>query len=342
MKFTRYSSIENSYRELFMNKIVQEGKVGGEWIVTEKIHGANFSIWFDIENSEIKYAKRSGFLSNENFYNHYLLKENLERELLYFFEHLKKDEKAKESIVLQGELFGGSFITGHNNPKVKAVQKGVFYSPNLEFMAYDMKFDGVLQSFNELSNILDWFDHLVTTKIRYIKPLFKGSFEECLKFDINFNSTIPKILGFDEIENNICEGIVIKPVEPSFLACGARIIIKNKNEKFKEKGTKERKEKNNLPTFSEKEKGIFSELLSYVTENRLKNVISKIGEIGQKDFGKLLGLVAKDTLEDFLKDNEEKFDSLDKKIKSLMNKGLNKDTATLIRKHFLNIVDGTF
>jgi hypothetical protein len=52
------------------------------------------------------------------------------------------------------------------------------------------------------------------------KPLITGTFDKVFNFDINFNSTIPEILGLEEfiLKTNIAEGIVIR-----FLRC----LIKN-------------------------------------------------------------------------------------------------------------------
>merc|ERR1712146_591362 len=65
MLFKKYSSIENSYRKKFIEKLIYEDKTGGEWIVTEKIHGSNFSLWIDrtvLGEIDIRVGKRSGFI----------------------------------------------------------------------------------------------------------------------------------------------------------------------------------------------------------------------------------------------------------------------------------------
>ena len=68
MKFQRYSSIENSYREKMINYIIMEGHTHGDWIVQEKIHGSHFSIWYN--GKDLRYAKRSGFVgTGSDFYN---------------------------------------------------------------------------------------------------------------------------------------------------------------------------------------------------------------------------------------------------------------------------------
>lgn len=42
-------------------------------------------------------------------------------------------------------------------------------------------------------------------------------------------------LGLPPIADNICEGVVIRPVTPTYLRNGCRVLIKNKNARFAEK-----------------------------------------------------------------------------------------------------------
>ena len=77
------------------------------------------------------------------------------------------------------------------------------------------------------------------------------------------------------------------------------------------------------------------EIFKYITENRLSNVISKIGTINrEKDKGKLLGLYNKDVLTDFLKDYKEQYEGLEKKEIKAINKFLNKRSNRLIEEYF--------
>lgn len=43
----------------------------------------------------------------------------------------------------------------------------------------------------------------------YAKTLFRGSLAECLKYPNAFQSKISQWLGLPDIEDNICEGIVV-------------------------------------------------------------------------------------------------------------------------------------
>jgi hypothetical protein len=82
----------------------------------------------------------------------------------------------------------------------------------------------------------------------------------------------------------------------------------------------------------------------YLTENRLRNVLShgELGEINQKSFGKLLGLFSKDAIDDFIKDNPDMMDGLEKKSRKKVQKAFNKMAGDIIRPNFVNIIDGTF
>ncbi len=337
MEFKKYNEIENSYREKFINEIIQQGKSGGEWIVTEKVHGTNFGIWYD--GTEFKAAKRTGFLGdNAKFYNfQYVYKQNqpkIKKIWDWFKENWDYPEEL-ETLTVYGEMFGGTYP----HPDVKKmgsgiIQKGVFYTPDNLFYTFDIRVN------NYAVNKEIFADAAVIGDMLYAIPLFTGTFQECLKYGNAFKSTIPKLLGLPEIESeNICEGIVIEPVEPAFLGNGSRVILKSKNEKFteKSKGKKEPKEEIKL---SENGTRIWEIMESLITENRLNNVLSKEeGPITNKHFGMLLGKLNKDVLEEFNKDHEEEFDGLEGGEQKKIRSNLNRFSGNVIRKDFLNIID---
>jgi Rnl2 family RNA ligase len=176
----------------------------------------------------------------------------------------------------------------------------------------------------------------------YAKTIFRGTFEECLKYSNSFPSQISVWLRLPELEDNICEGVVIKPVIPKFLSDKTRVILKNKNEKWAEKAKVRDRPKRPQMTLSEKGGELLNEMESLITENRLRNVLSKTGPIGQKEFGKLIQLFSKDVLEDFFKDYLEEYDGLEKKEQKQLTRKLSQQCAELIRLNFMNIVDGEF
>jgi Rnl2 family RNA ligase len=143
------------------------------------------------------------------------------------------------------------------------------------------------------------------------------------------------------LDGNICEGVVIRPAQPSFLRNGSRVIIKNKNEKWAENNNYINKAilknllSNDGEELSEEANFLCEEIFKLITQNRLDNLISKIGEVNpKKDLGKVLGLYNKDVLTDFLKNYQERYHALEKQEIKAVNKFLNQYAAELINDYF--------
>jgi len=333
MEFKKYSSIENSYRDKFVNRITEEGHAKQTFVVQEKIHGSNFSLWASVEG--IRAAKRTGFIKDdEKFFCYDTIIKKYGQSVLNILAVTGADE-----VAVFGELYGG--IYPHKDvPNVdqSKVQSGVFYAPGQEFVAFDIKVDGKYLSVEHVNALCE------EAGIPYSETLLTGSLEECLAYSNEFQTTIPAKLGLPEIEGNMCEGVVIRPIVPLFLFSQERLILKNKNAKFKEKtgdgGT--RKTKAPPEPLSEAATIALMKANLFITKNRLRNVLSKIGEVTQKDFGKIMGLFSKDIIEDFLKEEQEFFDTLEKTDRKKVTKYVGQSAALMVRENFLNIVDGEF
>ena len=61
---------------------------------------------------------------------------------------------------------------------------------------------------------------------------FVGRLDDCLDYPPSFPTAIPGELGLPPLEDNLCEGIVIKPLAPISLPDGSRVVIKKKNPAF--------------------------------------------------------------------------------------------------------------
>ena len=87
-----------------------------EWVATEKIHGANFSltVWEEDHEVLVKMAKRSAYLGDqENFFNvrrQAALVRELEDCSRRVWLSVQKKEAEVEAVVVYGELFGGSSV----------------------------------------------------------------------------------------------------------------------------------------------------------------------------------------------------------------------------------------
>lgn len=336
MKFKKYNSIENHFDSDFMGRIKEEVSSDTVFVVQEKVHGTNTSFVYD--GKELKFAKRTAFIQDgESFYNYEELVETYRDKVIWLSKDVLDRYPDCEQVTIFGELFGGLYTSNEvkQNRKLTQIQKGVCYTPNHEFYGFDIYVSSAdsgkylpVHEVNELFEKHGFF---------YAKTIFEGSLEECLQYPNEFQSKISQWLGLPQIEGNICEGIVIRPLETMYLANGSRVIIKSKNAKFAEKKNLKKRVKmftGNIP-YSDKLKELIGEAERYVTENRIDNVISHIGEISlPKEFGKLIGLFAKDTLEDFLKEHGGDYASLEKSEQKILNRELNNLCANKIKEYY--------
>ena len=297
VEFKKFPSLENTYRQKEVDMVETLGYHKEDYIVTEKVHGANFSFWLEevltpmegvglCSSINIRCAKRTGFIEEgEKFFNYKPVlekyRESLER--LYYF---LNNTQGYGQVVVYGELYGGN------------IQSGMCYQLEQDFVAFDLTCDGLAQ------NKVTSFQLLNGNGIPCVPVLYYGStLKEALESDEVFTSTFIRE-GFDgKDEHKESEGLVIEPVIPRWYPNGSRIYFKKKTKRFLEKGgNKIQKPKEELPSELE---GILLQSFEYVTKPRFEAVVSKIGEVNIKDIGKVMGLMTKDILEDMVKDEIE-------------------------------------
>lgn len=262
------------------------------WVVTEKVHGANFS--FVYENGALRYAKRRGYLAwSDNFFGYQLVVSAIERSIQHLFEDLSTTV-AGSKFTIYGELFGGHYP----HPKValvegvNAIQTGVYYAPEIKFYAFDISVEseGGLKEYIDYDTAIAYFEKF---DIFYAKPLFIGKLSKALDFNPHINSTIPSQLQLPEFKSNLMEGVVIKPYKHSDTfeenSSRGRPILKVKNTEFdeEEKFHQAKKWHYNVPegvtSLSEGTATMVADMKRRsVTHNRLQSAISKIGPL---DFG---------------------------------------------------------
>lgn len=326
MEFKKYTSIENSYRQKVVDKISTYFPKE-EFVVQEKIHGSNFA--FYVDENDIRMAKRSSFLGEgDTFYNCQILLERY-KTALEGLRHI-----LGTSFSIHGETFGGTYP--HKDvPKVQGVvkvQNKCFYSPDAEFAAFDMKVDGEYISIDRMNELLD------QVGIPRLKVLARGTLEECLQYPNEFKPQMPIERGYPDIKENVCEGTVIKSNRPVRLPNGERAILKNKNSKFTEKSNKKTKTPTKVPEHLKPYIGLMTSLIN---ENRLRNVLSKIGPIEDQKtaFHTVMKPFSADVMEDFLKEAEG-FQELEKDERKVVSGLLGKQSAILIRQNLGAILDG--
>ncbi len=221
LEFKKYSSIENSFNREFMERVVAEMPTDLEYVVQEKVHGANTSFLCDGE--DVRFAKRTSMLETEEmFYDYPELLERYKDKVVALAKDVLGRYEDVKSVNVFGEMFGGTYPHKDVQPnrKLSLIQKGVCYTPEHEFYGFDIYVinddGGRYLPVDEVNELFDKHGFF------YARTLFKGTLGECLKYPNAFQSKIAEWLGFPAIEDNICEGIVIRPVVPMYLRNGSR------------------------------------------------------------------------------------------------------------------------
>lgn len=294
-QFTKFPSLENTYRQKEIDKILMMD-IKDQWVVTEKVHGANFSFWVykNVETKEIdiKCAKRSGWIEEgEKFFNYKSVLEKY-RPML---EKLRGD--VLDNFVIYGELFGGK------------IQSGMCYSLEQDFVAFDMRW------INEEGSLGLPLDKLTTLTLKDdykipVTPLIGvyDTFEEALAVEESFTSKLIR-QDFDGKEGHKeAEGVVIEPNNAVYEPNGSRVYLKKKTKRFLEKGGKPNI-KHKVPMLLQESVQLkLDEALLFLNNNRFDSVVSKIGEVSIKDIGKVMGLLTQDIVVDMEKDLEQSVD----------------------------------
>lgn len=330
LTFKKYSSIENSFDGAFMEKVRNHTPFDARFVVQEKVHGSNCS--FLCDGQQIQFAKRTAVVAdNEDFYQWQEQAERYRERIFKVYGMLKECFSDLQSIIVYGEMFGGAYP--HKAVKrigaMSAIQKGVYYCPAHDFYGFDIY---VYTPDEAFYLDVDTTNHIFAeADFLYAETLFEGTLDECLAYPNAFPSTLYKHFGLPEIEDNICEGVVIRPKDPLYIPNGSRIIIKSKNARFAEK--KGVKHAPKVPKAVPDEVAeLFTLAEAYFTAPRLDDVKSHIGEVSfPKDLGRVSGLLAKDVLEDFLKEHAQDYDNLAKQEQKTLNGLLSKRAIDFIK-----------
>ncbi|AEO97113.1 RNA ligase 2 [Salmonella phage vB_SenM-AKM_NP4] len=333
--FKKYSSLENHYNNKFISKIRFEGKDGGLWVAREKIHGTNFSII--VSKDSVSACKRSGpILPSESFYGHEIILKNYDESIKTIQRCMNANELGSvSSYQIFGEFAG------------QGIQKEVDYGEK-DFYVFDILVN------TQNGNVLYMDDMMMTSfcnefGFKMAPFIGCGSFDELIQLPNNFTSVIKayneaakddlkevNLCVFDPLvtDDNVAEGYVLKPVYPDFFNNGTRIAIKSKNSRFTEKKKSDKPIKPKA-VLTSNDSTVLANLCEYSTWNRVSNVISHIGEVKAKDFGKVMGLTIQDI---FIEAKREGVDIVHADNPDLVKRELQTVVSNTIREKWLEIV----
>lgn len=354
MIFKSYTDIENSYNEKFINQI-REYKFDSpdiEWVAEVKIDGSNFQCCLDCDDKFIVGTRTRLLGENADFqgYERAMRNMSVESNLYKIKEQIKSDLNILSPFGLRvyGELCGGMY----RHPDVEKVkgavkiQGRISYHPDNVWIPFDMEI------FDQENNIIkvfsqdEAFNYCMSVNLPYTLIVKRGTFDELINLPNDFIDPIGNILfNLPTIETNITEGLVIKPNKPLKFGNGSRVMVKSKNEKFKERMNKAPKEPKEIVPMNELEKKYFEIYREFITESRLMSVLSKVGKVNTKAFGQIMGLFIKDLYNDFDKEYAEEIKQLEDTLSvdefnlAKTKKELSKEIAEFIRPIFLKYLD---
>lgn len=327
--FVKYRSLENSYRQKFVDKCAELGI--DEWVALEKLHGANFGFIVAVDETEltVEAFKRTSTLEanatgDYDFYGCTALVEAHKSKMKlisdWVWGHLMIEDG--EPVIVYGELAG------------KGVQKEVNYGEK-DFYAFDIYLP-------KRDRYLDWDDVQAACKFAEVNTtneIARGKLDKLLGIDPLFRSThTPKGIEGE----NWAEGFVVKQLQNEKLfSSGQRAILKVKNERFKEKKNKAGRLPKPPAIYTEDQAQLHAELSLYLSENRLKNVLSKLETVTQKQFGMVSGLLLKDAKDEFERDERDEV-SIPRDDWDVIRRSLSNLANEIVRKNWLNILDGEF
>lgn len=280
MKFYSYSSIKKAKSSFVSPPIT--------WVGTEKIHGSNFSFHFDCENGEIKCARRNSFLMDDDkFYGWKEMRVKYAQQITKMCREIMTFNEGCKQIIIYGEMCGGG---------AKPVQKGVFYSEEYEFIAFDLaivppKGNKTWLRWAEMNRWLKSYNFFVSPVVAM------GSYEEVVSTNPKFESLIPRMLGLSDVpEGNYAEGFVMRSASNDICdKQGERVTFKIKTHEFAEI----KPQASSSTQSCEIDDVDFGDVERYITFPRVECVMSKMTEDEKKNVKRVAGLLCGDIIKDY-------------------------------------------
>ncbi len=336
MNFKEYPHIRRTDADGFIETCKAAVPPTIQWVVTEKIHGSNGAVYTD--GNEVKMARRTGFLGvKDKFHGSERVLERHGDAARALCRTLNQGP-----IAIYGEYFGGLYPHAlvKSLPDNKPVQKGVFYSPDLCFRAFDIC---VLTT----GQFLPWLDMVVacsTANIPIAPAIKSGTLDELLAFDVDtFCTRIPDEAGLPVIpaSKNIAEGVVIRPLNEFLTPKGDRVMMKHHSKHFREVtqnvGKEARKATGDVTSST-------TDAADFVNEARLRSLLSKDMERKFEHKGHVFALVplmAADIMGEIARERPMIASLPTAELKAFQRR-LGDAIKELLGKHMDSLMDGSF
>ena len=200
--------------------------MGGPWVALEKLHGAQLVVGYD--SGEVVVGKRKAWLApDEPFFGWQLIANDLATAITAIAR-----AAGAPQVIAFGELIGGAYPHPEVPavPGLSAIQTGIWYTPGLAWLPFDMLVasgdddDGELLAHGEV-------EALAAAAGLHTPPrLARGTRAELERVEVRFATRVPAWFGLPALADNLAEGIVLKP--DARCAPDDRPVIKRKLPEF--------------------------------------------------------------------------------------------------------------
>lgn len=208
--------------------------MGGPWVALEKMHGAQLVL--GVQGGEVFVGKRKAWLGeSEPFFGWQLIAAELSASA-----RAVARATGAAQLAIYGELIGGAYPHPGPDPSVaavpglSAVQSGIWYTPGLAWIAFDVLVakddddEGELLAHREVEQLA------AACGLRTPPRLARGTRAELESVAVRFASRVPALLGLPPLPascgDNFAEGVVLKPDQRC--APSERPVIKRKLPEF--------------------------------------------------------------------------------------------------------------
>ena len=323
--FMHYPSIKNSYNPKAMEYFCRFISGDVLWCATEKVHGSNFSATTD--GNCVKWGKRSSFIGDKalcQFNNSHFIKHKYNDSVLHLYTRIQELIPQLTTIQIFGEICGGGYegVKTSHRTAIKKVQKDIQYSPDIEFIVFDIRITYPKEHVQkeeciETDSEEDCSDHVsyylnmdevielcIDSDLVYTPILHRGRLEDLLELNPCFITQIPSLFNLPSLPNNYSEGYVFKPVN-EVRTKGSRVILKHKNPKFSESKSEKKPVIKVSKPLTPEEQNLITKCHLYINNNRMNNVMSKLMDNDKSNQKKIIGLILHDAIKDILNDISE-------------------------------------
>jgi len=284
-------------------------------VVTEKLHGTN---------TRFVYLEKHGLVVGSR--NNTVYKDGMKSDNDgYNFSGWLLD---RPEVVEAAKKYAGHVVYGELHGP--GIQKGVTYSKEKDFRVFEVR--------DPEGNFMDWADTVRISEdlgLRTVPVLLEGrvtvdDLDQLM--DKNSQTAIDNGL---EAEDNIAEGVVIKPLKATRDHRGNWLRVKYKSEKWAEnaKAPKTRRADPELAALQARAKEF---AVSVTTVGRVATVVDHITRDGNVDLNlSRTGDFLRAFVKDVMKEHKEVYDGLEKKEVNIYNKVVNGQAVPLWKDYLM-------